>query len=66
MPAADDDRPDHRLERAEQSARVHAALLKLPERQRLAVILKRFEEMSYEEIAEAAGCSIGTRGTSRC
>jgi len=57
VPAPEEGRPDRRMERAEQMARLQKALLRLPERQRMALVLKRFEEMSYEEIAEALGCS---------
>ncbi len=57
IPASEEARPDRCLERAERVARVRRALLKLPERQRLAVVLRHFEEMRYEEIATALGCS---------
>jgi len=57
VPAPEADQPDRRMERAEQMARLRDALLQLPERQRMALVLKRFEEMSYEEIAEALSCS---------
>jgi RNA polymerase sigma-70 factor (ECF subfamily) len=57
VPAPEDGRPDRLHERARQRARVQAALLRLPERQRMAVVLRRFEEMSYEEIANALGRS---------
>ena len=57
VPAPEEGRPDRLTERAEQTARLRDALLQLPERQRIALILKRFEEMSYEEIAEALDCS---------
>ena len=54
-PAAD--RPDRVLQRAEQAARVQRALLSLPERQRVAVVLKRFEGFTQKEIAEAMDVS---------
>lgn len=57
VPAPEDDQPDRIMERAEQMARLRKALLQLPDRQRMALVLKRFEGMSYEEIAEALGCS---------
>jgi RNA polymerase sigma-70 factor (ECF subfamily) len=57
VPAPEEGRPDRLVERSRQRARVQAALLRLPQRQRMAVVLKRFEEMSYEEIAGALGCS---------
>ncbi|MBW2702961.1 MAG: sigma-70 family RNA polymerase sigma factor [Deltaproteobacteria bacterium] len=57
IPAPEEEQPDRILERARRMSDLRDALLQLPERQRMAVVLKRFEEMSYEEIAEALGCS---------
>jgi RNA polymerase sigma-70 factor (ECF subfamily) len=50
-------RPDEAFRRAEEAARVQRAILALPERQRTALVLKRFEGMSQKEIAEAMGVS---------
>lgn len=50
--------PDSRLTRAELQRAVKAAIDALPENQRMAVILARYEEMSYEEIAETMGMSL--------
>ncbi|NLW49421.1 MAG: sigma-70 family RNA polymerase sigma factor [Candidatus Brocadiaceae bacterium] len=36
---------------------VRAAVHSLPPRQRMAIILKHFEDMSYEDIGRALGCS---------
>jgi RNA polymerase sigma-70 factor (ECF subfamily) len=44
---------DHELQEA-----VDAAIAELPETQRMAVILRRYEELSYEEIAEALDQSV--------
>ena len=60
VPAPEEGQPDRLVDRARQRARLEAALLELPERQRMALLLKRFEEMSYQEIAEAVGCSRGS------
>lgn len=57
LPAPDEDRPDRKLERERLRARLRASLLRLPPRQRLALILQRFEGMRYEQIAEVLGCS---------
>jgi len=46
------DDPLQDLERREATARVRAAVASLPERQRAAVALKRFQGLSYQEIAE--------------
>lgn len=45
---------------AETSRRVATAVAGLPEDQRSALVLRCYEEMSYEEIAGVQGCSIGT------
>ena len=44
---------DHELQDA-----IDAAIAQLPETQRMAVILRRYEELSYEEIAEALDQSV--------
>ena len=43
--------------RAEEAQAVKAAVDALPEQQRLAVILSRFDGLSYDEIAGVMGCS---------
>lgn len=48
------------LLQAEGSDRVHVALARLPEPQRIAIVLKEFEDYTYQEIADTVGCSIGT------
>jgi len=45
------------LARAQQSARISAFLAQLPERQRMAVVLRYYQDMSYAEIAEALSVS---------
>jgi RNA polymerase sigma-70 factor (ECF subfamily) len=44
----------------QQAAQVRRAIGALPEKQRLALILSRFEGLSYEEIAAVMDCSIPT------
>ena len=51
--------PAESLERKEVGAAVEAALAMLPPQQRAAVQLARFEEMSYADIAEVLGLSVG-------
>jgi len=41
-------------------AAIHAALLRLPARQRAAMVLRFYEDMSDEQVAEALRCSAGT------
>ena len=50
--------PDATLLEHELQEAVDAAIAQLPETQRMAVILRRYEELSYEEIAEALGQSV--------
>jgi RNA polymerase sigma-70 factor (ECF subfamily) len=57
VPAPEGDRPDRRLEHNRQLARLRDALLRLPRRQRLALVLQRYEGMRYEQIAEVLDCS---------
>ena len=52
------DDPDARLSRSELQSAVKAAIDALPENQRLAVILARYEDMSYDEIAETMDMSL--------
>lgn len=50
--------PDASLLEQELQKAIDAAIANLPETQRLAVILRRYEELSYEEIAEALDQSV--------
>jgi RNA polymerase sigma-70 factor (ECF subfamily) len=47
------------IEESERAAQVRRAVAALPDRQRLAVILHRFDGLSHKEIAEATGWSVG-------
>jgi RNA polymerase sigma-70 factor (ECF subfamily) len=50
----------HRMMRDELADSVRSAVAALPPDQRIAVVLRYTEGLSYEEIAEAVGCSEGT------
>jgi RNA polymerase sigma-70 factor (ECF subfamily) len=50
--------PDASLLEHELQEAVDAAIAQLPETQRMAVILRRYEELSYEEIAESLDQSV--------
>jgi RNA polymerase sigma-70 factor (ECF subfamily) len=54
------DRPDDPLRRAEDAARVKAAIAKLPEKQRMTVILRVYHELPHEAIARTLGSTVGT------
>ncbi len=49
-----------RLESDELSARIRAAVSRLPEKQRAAVILKIYHELTHEEVAGILGSTVGT------
>ncbi len=55
-----DETPDTVLAAKEIAATVNAAMEALPEELRQAVTLREIEGLSYEEIAEAMNCPIGT------
>jgi RNA polymerase sigma-70 factor (ECF subfamily) len=52
--------PEHMLLRDEVEATVFSALESLPEGLRVAITLREIEGLSYEEIAEAMDCPVGT------
>ena len=47
-------------EAEQQAALLHRALLMLPEEKREVLVLSRFQELKYEEIARLLDCEIGT------
>jgi len=49
--------PEELLLAAEESHRIFTALQGLPTNQRLAVVLKKFDGLSYDEISRILGCS---------
>jgi RNA polymerase sigma-70 factor (ECF subfamily) len=52
--------PDASLAHGELRAKIESALAKLSEEHREAVLLKDVQGLSYKEIADAMGCSLGT------
>lgn len=58
--APDSDRPDHHLQRKRDRQALDAALQSLPDRQRTAFALHRFEGLSYEQIADAMTVSLSS------
>jgi RNA polymerase sigma-70 factor (ECF subfamily) len=59
-PAAVSEQPEEMAERAEERALLRGLLLRLPERQRVAVVLRHVEGLGYEEIAVLLGQPVGT------
>ncbi len=56
--ASPDTQPDAELLQAELQRAVDAAISALPEAQRMAVILRRYDQLPYEDIAEVLGLSL--------
>jgi len=52
--------PQHNVERRERAELIQAAVMSLPDNQRLMIGLYHFQHRSYEEIAEVMGLPIGT------
>jgi len=59
LPAPLDQSPDRHLERREDEQRVQRALQALTPEQREAILLSRYQGLSYAEIAQISGCSEG-------
>ncbi len=57
---SNDPRPDEDLERTEREEAIQIALSKLPEYQRVMMVMFHTEMLSYEEIADALNTPIGT------
>jgi RNA polymerase sigma-70 factor (ECF subfamily) len=62
VPWSDPDAPDPEAIALSHETRtaIERALAELPEEQRLAITLVDFQELSYEEAAEAMDCAVGT------
>jgi RNA polymerase sigma-70 factor (ECF subfamily) len=52
--------PEREASTAEEADRVRAAVSSLPEKLRLPVLLRYFEDLSYDEMARTLDCSAGT------
>jgi RNA polymerase sigma-70 factor (ECF subfamily) len=59
-PVSPDLRPDERAEYGENIALLRRALAKLPEDKREILVLSRFQNLRYEEIARILDCEVGT------
>jgi RNA polymerase sigma-70 factor (ECF subfamily) len=51
--------PAAQTQETELEERIRAAIKSLPEEQRTAIVLLRYEDLSYEEIAKVLRCSVG-------
>jgi RNA polymerase sigma factor (sigma-70 family) len=58
-PMDDTDRPDESLQRREQRDLIESAIQSLPEKQRAVFVMRYYDELPYEEIADTLGTSVG-------
>jgi RNA polymerase sigma-70 factor (ECF subfamily) len=58
IPANPDRQPDAELLQDELRRAVDAAIAQLPDAQRMAVVLRRYEQMPYEDIAKVLGITV--------
>jgi RNA polymerase sigma-70 factor (ECF subfamily) len=59
LPASGENSPDRNLEQKENEERIRKALAALTPEQREAILLSRYQGLSYAEIAQISGCSEG-------
>jgi len=52
--------PIDTAQQSQESALLYRALMRLPEDKREVLVLSRFQDLKYEEIAQLLGCEIGT------
>lgn len=55
-----ENQPENQVRRREVEAALKRAIDELPDRQRMAIVLYRFEGLSYKEIAKVLGCSLSS------
>jgi RNA polymerase sigma-70 factor (ECF subfamily) len=52
--------PSEQASKAEQTEQVRQAIRSLPSKQRATLVLAYYQQLSYPDVAEVMGCSIGT------
>jgi RNA polymerase sigma-70 factor (ECF subfamily) len=52
--------PTDTAQEAEETALLQRALMGMPEEKREVLVLSRFQDLKYEEIAQLMGCEVGT------
>jgi len=55
-----DQNPADKVEQDHQTEILHKALARLPQKKREVLLLSRFENMKYKDIAKVMGCKLGT------
>lgn len=59
-PVDETDLPGAGMERSEKMRKIEEIIADLPEDFRMVIVLRDMQELSYEEVAEALDCSVGT------
>jgi RNA polymerase sigma-70 factor (ECF subfamily) len=54
------DTAEDTMQQSQETALLHRALMQLPEEKREVLVLSRFQDLKYEEIAQLLGCELGT------
>jgi RNA polymerase sigma factor (sigma-70 family) len=52
--------PMDSVQKRQESELLHRALMQLPEEKREVLVLSRFQDLKYEQIAQLLGCEVGT------
>ena len=52
--------PENEVIQDEQARQVRSAVASLPDRQRTTLVMAYYQKLSYAQVAEALGCSVGT------
>jgi len=52
--------PTDTAQQAQEAVLLHRALMRMPEEKREVLVLSRFQDLKYEEIAQLLGCETGT------
>ena len=60
LEAKPENSPDHQALRKEMTQKVNEAINFLPKRQKTALVLSYYQQLTYPEVAEVMGCSTGT------
>jgi len=58
LPSPPEDQPDRSLEKEELKRLVREAIDSLPENQRTAILLNKYEDLSYQDMAKILDCSV--------
>lgn len=60
LPGPKEKQPENQVQQQELETALRRAISELPDRQRMAIVLYRFEGLSYKEITKVLGCSLSS------